>query len=385
MRSEEPVAPGVSTATVHADPRTSVLLLLPGFQVGGLERNALRLVEGMDRTRFRFLVGALDPTGPMADRFRGAGAAVLDLSFSGFGGLGVLRSLRVVKRLVEEHHVSVVHAWNIGPTLLAALALRGASVRLVSSRRSLAYSKGPGALVRRIANRACDIVLPNSKAVEAELLREPGVRPERVRMLYTGLPVPGEVGARRYVARAALDVADGTFLVACVASLRPVKQPGILLAAAAELQRQGLPFCVKVAGDGPLRADLEAECVRLGIRESVDFLGLVDDPSELLSAADVMVLTSSSEGLPTAVMEAMTHGLPVVATDAGGTSEVVQHGETGVLVPVGDAGAVAEVIMRLARDPALCRAMGAAGRARIEVGFSEAAMIAGMEAAYVGK
>jgi glycosyltransferase involved in cell wall biosynthesis len=123
------------------------------------------------------------------------------------------------------------------------------------------------------------------------------------------------------------------------------------------------------AGDGPLEGELRALARRLGVDETVRFLGRRDDVPDLLGAADLFVLPSLFEGLPLAVLEAMAAGLPVVATRAGGTAEVVDDGVTGHLVPAGDVAALADAVADLLRHPARARVWGRAGRARFEREF----------------
>jgi glycosyltransferase involved in cell wall biosynthesis/uncharacterized membrane protein len=122
-------------------------------------------------------------------------------------------------------------------------------------------------------------------------------------------------------------------------------------------------------GEGPDRRAVANEIRRLGLAPSVALVGARSDVPELLAEADVFVLSSRSEGLPMSVLEAMAAGLPVVATDVGGVSELVLDGETGLLVPPGDATALATALERLLRDEDLRRRMAASARARVEREF----------------
>jgi glycosyltransferase involved in cell wall biosynthesis len=124
-----------------------------------------------------------------------------------------------------------------------------------------------------------------------------------------------------------------------------------------------------IVGDGPDRAQVEAEIRRLGLAERVELAGERDDVPQLLAASDVFVLASRSEGLPVSVLEAMAAELPVAASAVGGLAELVDDGETGILVPAGDEVALAEALRRLVADPELRRKLGAAGRARAEAEF----------------
>jgi len=128
-------------------------------------------------------------------------------------------------------------------------------------------------------------------------------------------------------------------------------------------------FEALIVGDGPDLPELEAEIRRLGIEDHVELAGERSDVPELLAASDVFVLSSRSEGLPVSVLEAMAAELPVVASAVGGLAELVEDGETGILVPAGDESALAQALRTLVGDPGLRRKLGAAGRARAEAQF----------------
>jgi glycosyltransferase involved in cell wall biosynthesis len=137
---------------------------------------------------------------------------------------------------------------------------------------------------------------------------------------------------------------------------------------------RGRPFEALFVGDGPDRPTVEEEVRCLGLESVVELLGERDDVPELLGTADVFVLSSNSEGLPLSILEAMAAGLPVVASNVGGVSEVVLDGDTGLLVPPGDAQSLAAAIERLLQDPVLRRRLGEAGRIRIAEHFDLAAV-----------
>ena len=116
-------------------------------------------------------------------------------------------------------------------------------------------------------------------------------------------------------------------------------------------------------GDGPERATLEERARELDLVEGVHFVGFQNDVGPWFHAFDVLLLTSRSEGTPVSAIETLASGRPVVATDVGGTRDVVNDGVSGFLVPFGDVDAAAERLERLARDPELRARMGAAGQA----------------------
>jgi glycosyltransferase involved in cell wall biosynthesis len=158
--------------------------------------------------------------------------------------------------------------------------------------------------------------------------------------------------------------------VLTVARLHEQKGHAYLLAAAAQVP----DATFVLAGDGPLRAPLEAQARELGISGRCLFLGHRTDVQDLLAAADLLVLPSLWEGLPVSVLEGMAAGLPIVATAIGGTDEAVTHELNGLLVPPRDAGALASAICRVRGDAVLAERLARAGRERVEREFSSEVM-----------
>jgi len=150
------------------------------------------------------------------------------------------------------------------------------------------------------------------------------------------------------------------------------------------LKDGGIDFIALFVGDGPLRGKLEGLVRELGLENRVRFLGSKDreEIPEILAITDIFVLPSLSEGLPTAVIEAMAAGCPVVATAVGGTAEVVADGETGLLVPPRDPDALAEGMKILLQSRATRRKMGEAGAKRAREYFSIERMVREYEALY---
>lgn len=141
-----------------------------------------------------------------------------------------------------------------------------------------------------------------------------------------------------------------------------------LVAAMAELRRQGVEKRLVVTGKGPFRAKLEAEAARRGVKDLVEFAGFVERERliRLLQGAEAFVFPSHYEGLPTSVLEAMSTATPIVTTDAPGVVDLVEHERNGLAVPVGDAAGLARAIARMHADPGLRRRLGEAARKDVE-------------------
>jgi colanic acid/amylovoran biosynthesis glycosyltransferase len=163
--------------------------------------------------------------------------------------------------------------------------------------------------------------------------------------------------------------------------LARVKGVPVALAALASLRAHYPDLVLRLAGDGPLRAALEAEARRLGVAECVHFLGYQSSEQvrALLQDTDVFVLPSFAEGLPVVLMEAMASGVPVVTTRVAGVAELVEDGVSGFVVPPGDGEALTRALDTLLGDAELRTRFGAAGRLMVEREFD-----VGREAAWLG-
>jgi glycosyltransferase involved in cell wall biosynthesis len=137
-----------------------------------------------------------------------------------------------------------------------------------------------------------------------------------------------------------------------------------------------------LVGDGELRPDVEALARELGVSDRLRLAGWQEQLADWYAAFDVLALSSANEGTPVAAIEALAAGRPVVATDVGGTGAVVQHGETGFLVPMGDVDAIAGRLHELAADPSLRERLGAEGARRVRESFGRERMVEDVERLY---
>jgi glycosyltransferase involved in cell wall biosynthesis len=164
-------------------------------------------------------------------------------------------------------------------------------------------------------------------------------------------------------------LADGPVVLE-VARLAEVKGQRHLIAALARLDASGILVGEDIERGGSYEEVLRREAERLDVADRVVFAGYRSDVPAVLAGCDVFCLPSTAEGMPLSVLEAMAQGKPVVATAVGGTPELVVDGVTGLLVPPGDAEALAEALGRVLSDPELAKRMGAAGRQRVERDFA---------------
>jgi glycosyltransferase involved in cell wall biosynthesis len=162
-------------------------------------------------------------------------------------------------------------------------------------------------------------------------------------------------------ARQDLGITSDDVLFSFVGRIVPIKRVDLLLDAMAEARRNGARVQLAIAGDGETRSDLEEMARRLGIADSVHFLGYRRDLTTIAAASDAVILSSDNEGTPVSLIEASAAARPAVATTVGGVREVVTD-ETGILVPPGDSSALAGAIGRLAADSGLRASLGVRAR-----------------------
>jgi glycosyltransferase involved in cell wall biosynthesis len=184
--------------------------------------------------------------------------------------------------------------------------------------------------------------------------------------------------ANRARVRGELGIADSAFVIGWAGRLTSIKRPLDLIRVVAGVQDAVLVL----VGDGEDRAAAESLARGLGISDRVRFLGYRDDLGVLYAAFDVFLLTSANEGAPVVVIEALAAGVPVVATDAGGTTSVVDAGETGLLAPVGAVEELRANVERLRQDDALRTSLGELGARRMRERFSVERMVDDTERLY---
>lgn len=247
------------------------------------------------------------------------------------------------------------------------------------------------AMIERWLARGTDRLIAVSPQVQRELLRKGIGRPPQWRVIPVGLELST-------LARVSPRNEQAGLGVGFIGRLVPIKNPGLFLKALRELARQRpeVPLHAVIAGDGPLRARLEAEARQLGLGQRVRFAGWQHDLPSLYEALDAACLTSWNEGTPVALIEAMAAGRAVVATDVGGVRSLLDDTEEtespasgayriaarGLLVRPGDVAGLSAALERLARDPQLRARLGEAGRAHVMQRYTPERLVADLMGLY---
>lgn len=288
------------------------------------------------------------------------------------------RTLRALRDAARTLAPDVIHVHESHGITGAILAARDATdrPRLVASRRV----DFPLRLMSRLKYGRMDKVLAVSRAVR-DVLVSGGLPPGKVELVHEGVH-DRKAGAGGAEALRSLGIPAGAPLVGNVAQLVDHKDHATLLRAAA-IVLKAKPSCrFLICGDGPLRADLAALALSLGISEAVTFAGFRSDLDALVPCFDVFCLSSHLEGLGTSVLDAMCFSRPVVATRAGGIPDAVIDGETGRLAAPRDHEGLARALLETLDSPEARELYGATGRSRFEKEFTSAAMVRATLASY---
>jgi glycosyltransferase involved in cell wall biosynthesis len=347
-----------------------VVVAVGSLQIGGAETQAVRLAVELQARGHAVEVLALMSGGPLEDVLTQAGVPhrVLEiqtlLGRSPTGRISTRATARNLGRLValarslRRAEVDVVHAFMLWPSALclAAARLAGVPVR-VSGRRNLTTTPARrDRLVERAVARLATSITANSEAV-ARTARASVLPQAVITVIHNGI-----------------DLLPRAEQVACqppealvVANLIGYKGHRHLVDA---LARSSQPTVVHCLGEGAERAALEEQAESHGLAGHVHFHGQVTDVSRWHQRTQLVILPSTEEGFPNAVLEAMSAGLPVIATDVGGVPEIIEHGRTGLLVPAREPEALAAAIDQLASDPGLRERLGSAARTSVSERFS---------------
>jgi len=380
--------PDTQCAPPAAPGQLRILHIVDRLDLGGTEYGILKVVDGLgggvfehrfctargynaDMIRQRGLEGKLFVAGSPKTRFQ----------------LLVPRFARIMK----QYRPHIVHSRNWG-SIEATFAARLTGVPVViHSEHGYELEMLDGLplrrrLVRQVAYALSDAIMTVTNDLRDYHAKQIWFLRDRIRVLPNG--VDTDRFAPRLTLRADLRrkfrVPGRSLVLGSVGRLVAIKSHGTLLKAAAILADRGVEVCVLIAGDGPELASLQSEAGALPqLSGRVQFLGALQNVPEFLNAIDVFVLPSISEGMSNTLLEAMSTGLPVVATRVGGNSELVEEGHSGFLFTARDVAKLATLLEGLANDPEGRDKMGASARQRVLERFRLDQMITGYRSLYL--
>lgn len=341
--------------------RIRVLVLIDAFRRrgGGAERLAIAIAVHLPRERYEVYVCTTRTPFDESLAMALGRTGVRHVDMARRGRLDLLAFRRLI-RILRDERIDILHAHMFGSNVWGSLFGRLCRVPVViAHEHTWSYVGQPlrRLIDRRVISRLADTFVAVSQADRERMIAIERVQPSKITVIPTAyLPRPADADAD---VRAELGIAPGVAVVGTIAILRPQKALEVLIAAVALLPGRLTNTTLIIAGDGPCRAALEAQAAELDLRERVHFLGMRDDTDAIWRAFDVGAISSDYEGTPLAAIEAMTNGIPLVATSVGGLPELLEHDVSALLVRPRDATALAGALARLIEDPLLRRRLAA--------------------------
>lgn len=364
----------------NAAKKPRILHILSGDLWAGAEVMACHLLRGLHSRPDSHLLAVLLNEGQVAARLRQAGiqVVILDERRASFG-----RLLQQVRKTLNSFKPQVIHSHRYKENILAYLASRGrARVSLVATQHGMPESHGQkstikGRLLRKInstlLSRRFDTLVAVSREMKETLVHN-GLSPSRVAVIHNGIELPPWYGPRE---------PNGDFVVGSCGRLFAVKNYRLFVDIAAQVIAQAPKTQFLLAGEGPEMESLQNLCAHYQLQDTFVFLGHVEDVSPVYEKLHVYVSTSWHEGMPMSVLEAMSHGLPVVAPSVGGYPEIIEDDKDGILVPGHDPLLFTRALIKLQADRAVLFRMAAAAREKVESMFSVQRMTADYNQLYL--
>ena len=354
-----------------------VVFVVDSLMIGGTELAALRTFRLL-RTSVELSLIHFHATGPLLNEYKTDGAVMHHIALHGIRdprNLGAILRLRI---LLGRMRPNVVHSHDAysNMVVLAAL-LPNFPLPWVASRRWLdQYVRPSHARINRLAFRSSSAVAVNSEAIAAHMVRSERIPASKVVVIPNFVELPVETMIPD------ANIERKRIKVGMVSRLTPVKRHDLALQAIARVIGAGLHVDLVIVGEGESRADILAAVAAHGISNHVHLVGDKRGGAQIHLDFDIALSTSDSEGSPNSVLEAMAAGRPVVATDVGGTRDLIRDGVDGFLVAAGDVETMTEALKRLVLDSELRATIGAAGRLRANTCFSPASVSAKLLALY---
>jgi glycosyltransferase involved in cell wall biosynthesis len=366
-----------------------ILNVVPTLMCGGTENQFMTLAREIDPLRFEIEFACLRRWGAFVQEVTDRQMPLTEYPVRTFRSIEALRQQARLARHITRNRIDIVHAYNFYGNVFAVPPARFAAPVVIASIRDRAPYLTP--MQKRVQRWACqfaDCILVNADAVRDWLIDE-GYNESKISVIRNGVDLTRfNEAADPARIRRELAIPAGAPLVVVVSRLTRLKGLEQLIEATALLRERHPDAHVLIVGEtAPSETAYLEGLKRLAeqhrVTDRVIFTGLRSDVSALLAAADVSVMPSLNEALSNVLLESMAAGAPTVATRVGGTPEALADGVTGLLVPPGDARAIADAVSRLLTDRALADRLGRDARQFITDHLSVERMVSATESLYV--
>lgn len=354
-----------------------IMHIVGNFGPGGAEMGIVRLIKALSYPPFTHSVCSVSPDLRMKNLLQPE-VGCYSLGIEGQGRLAFTSFSSIFRRA----GVDIAHVNNIAPWFDVALASKLCRIRCIQTFHGVEDNTLKFSPLKRLqlflSLRMSDCLTSVSGASADLLSRLSGFDKKQIKVIDNGIDTdffsPAGPGDKKQI-RKTLGLPEDRCIVGCVAALRPVKNHKGLLAAFSKVIRIQKDCLLVLVGDGPLTEELKKMSENAGLDSHVIFVGQRDNVEHYLKAFDIFVLNSKTEGLSYAILEAMASGLPIVATDVGGNSQIIDNGENGILYEQGDEKKLSEALIDIIKNQERLSRMGAMARKKVLEKYSLDAMV----------
>ncbi|WP_319586817.1 glycosyltransferase [uncultured Desulfobulbus sp.] len=361
-----------------------VMHVVDSLEVGGMENGVVNLANHIDKERFIFSVCCLSHPGNMSKRITDKGVTVFCLNWRGGFTLGLFWK---IYQAMKERKVNIVHTHGWLTLLYCSVPSVLLRTILVNGEHGLFYlEKFRRLIAYKIISLAVEKYVPVSYSLEKELLRILKIDKNKIVTIPNGVDLQAFSPLTREeiaTVKQELSIPASVSLIGSVGRLEPVKNFAMLLRVFANLSKNNNNLHCILIGDGSLRRELEVLATELGVEGKVHFTGKISNPYQVTPLLDIFVSTSLSEGMSNTILEAMACGIPIVATNVGDNSRLVQDGKNGFLVNPENAILLEKAIHLLLSDDVKRKAFGIISREIVENKFDIMNMIAKYQDIYI--
>ena len=344
----------------------SVMQVIYSFAIGGSEILALNIAKSMKKQEWESSLCAIEFGGALEPVLEKEGLSNIWLSRSTSPKVGSF--LRMYK-FFRQNRPDIVHTHHVYDLIYAIVPSILSGARIIHTEHEYYSLLGKKTVILRYLSHFCSDVTSVSEEVTEFLEKKVRISRNKLHTIRNGIDIE-KFSGKSILSRQSIGVNERDFVIGVVARLEPVKNIETLIRAFVDLSNQRPNVSLVIVGDGSVRADLESLATDLHVRRNVHFLGARLDIADVTALFDVFVLPSHMEGLPISLLEAMSCGKPVIASDVGSISTVVFPGENGYLIEPNDAGTLSECLLRLMDDPDARALFGKHSRRIIEESYN---------------
>ncbi|MFH0764087.1 MAG: glycosyltransferase [Candidatus Omnitrophota bacterium] len=343
--------------------KVNLFILADTLEVyGGAERHVLDLVKNLDKEKYNLFVSSLIPGGELLKEIISNGACVRLFPVKRIYSLsGIIRGFEF-RSFLKKNKIDILMTVHFGSDVWGTIFGRLAGVPfIISNRRDIGFwKKTRHKIAYRVIDRWVDKIIVNSDSGRNAIMKDEGAAPAKINVIHGAVDILNfKPDKERSEIRKSLGIGESEISVCAIGNFNPIKGHTYLVEAFEHIAGEFPNARLLLVGDGPLMDNLQSMAHSRLLDKKVTFLGARTDIPDILSASDICVLPSLSEGLSNALMEYMTAGKPIVATKVGGNPELIENGVTGILIepanPADLGNAIADLIKNKEKRSFLAR------------------------------